>query len=134
MILEVQDGCYTYPKATEPVLKHINFRLEENKVMTILGRNGIGKTTLLKCMSGIFQWDSGRTFVNGKEYQSTRDIKNMAFVPQAHPLSYPYSVEDIVTMGRVRYMGALSVPSKKDKILAQEALTAVGMQDYAKRA
>lgn len=58
----------------------------------------------------------------------------MAFVPQAHPISYPYSVLDLVTMGRVRFMGALSIPSKRDKQLAQEALVSVGMQDYAGRA
>ena len=49
MILEVQNGCFGYPK--QPViLENINLSLEEGHILAILGPNGIGKTTLLKCM------------------------------------------------------------------------------------
>lgn len=136
MRIEVKNGCFSYPKTSTRVLKDISFKLEDANIMTILGKNGIGKTTLLKCMSGMFKWDSGTTFINDKEFNSIRDIKTVAFVPQAHAqtLTYPYSVIDMVTMGRVRYMGALSIPSKQDVEFAWQALKTVGMQDYAQRA
>ena len=136
MRVEVKNGCYTYPKATQRVLNDISFKLDDAQIMTILGKNGIGKTTLLKCMSGMFKWESGVTFINDKEFTSINDIKTVAFVPQAHAqtLTYPYSVIDMVTMGRVRYMGALSIPSKQDVEYAWQALETVGMQDYAQRA
>lgn len=134
MIIEVKNGYYTYHNEKEPTLKDISFRLEDNQIMTILGKNGIGKTTLLKCMSGIYKWDSGETLINGLPYKSKKDIKSIAFVPQAHPLSYPYTVRDTVIMGRVKYMGALSIPNKKDKELAEYMLEVVGMQDYLDRA
>lgn len=136
MRVEVKNGCYTYPKSTQQVLTDISFKLGDAEIMTILGKNGIGKTTLLKCMSGMFKWDSGTTYINDKEFTSVNDIKTVAFVPQAHAqtLTYPYSVIDMVTMGRVRYMGALSIPSKKDVEFAWDALKTVGMEEYADRA
>lgn len=59
MILEVQNGCFGYPK--QPViLENINLSLEEGHILAILGPNGIGKTTLLKCMIGLLPWHSGQ--------------------------------------------------------------------------
>ena len=66
MILEVQNGCFGYPK--QPViLENINLRLEEGHILAILGPNGIGKTTLLKCMIGLLPWHSGKTLLYGKD-------------------------------------------------------------------
>jgi iron complex transport system ATP-binding protein len=101
--------------------------------MTILGKNGIVKTTLIKCMSGILKWNSGKTIVNGKEFSSVKDIKRVAFVPQAHQLPYPYTVRDVVIMGRVRHMGLLSIPSKRDKEIADNTLQELEIADLAER-
>ena len=61
MILEVQNGCFGYPK--QPViLENINLSLEEGHILAILGPNGIGKTTLLKCMIGLLPWQINKTF------------------------------------------------------------------------
>ena len=66
MILEVQNGCFGYPK--QPViLENINLSLEEGHILAILGPNGIGKTTLLKCMIGLLPWHSGKTLFYGKD-------------------------------------------------------------------
>ena len=68
MILEVQNGCFGYPK--QPViLENINLRLEEGHILAILGPNGIGKTTLLKCMIGLLPWHSGKTLLYGKDIE-----------------------------------------------------------------
>ena len=50
MILEVKNGSFSYGK--REILRNISFGLEEQKIMTILGPNGVGKTTLLKCIMG----------------------------------------------------------------------------------
>ena len=46
MILEVKNGSFSYGQ--REILRNISFCLEEQKIMTILGPNGVGKTTLLK--------------------------------------------------------------------------------------
>ena len=50
MILEVKNGSFSYRQ--REILRNISFCLEEQKIMTILGPNGVGKTTLLKCIMG----------------------------------------------------------------------------------
>ena len=78
MILEVQNGCFGYPK--QPViLENINLRLEEGHILAILGPNGIGKTTLLKCMIGLLPWHSGKTLFMGRT--STPSSRRMSGVP-----------------------------------------------------
>lgn len=133
MILEIQEGNFTYAHTNQQVLKNISFRLEEQTIMTILGRNGIGKTTLIKCMAGILKWNSGKTLINGKKYDSVRDIKGIAFVPQAQKIAYAYSVRDVVIMGRVRHMGLLSIPSKNDRRIADRVMEEVGISHLAQR-
>lgn len=133
MILEVKDGCFTYPGAKQPALKKVSLQLQKNTIITVLGRNGSGKTTLIKCIGGILKWDSGQTLINGKEVASVRDIKTVAFVPQAHRLPFPYTVLDLVVMGRARHMGLLSIPSAKDREIAVATLEELGIGDLAER-
>ena len=61
-ILEVKDGCFGY--FGQPVIfDHINLSLEKGHILAILGPNGIGKTTLLKCMIGLLPWKRGQTLL-----------------------------------------------------------------------
>ncbi len=133
MILEVKNGTYSYPGTSEPILNDVSFHIHEKEVLTILGKNGIGKTTLLKCVTGVFRWDKGEVALDGKKQEPGKMISEMAYVPQAHKLSYPYTVEDVVLMGRVRHMGPLSIPGKEDKEIAWNAMELAGVTDYAKR-
>ena len=55
MILEVKNGCFGYPKQPD-LLKDVNLSLEEGRILAILGPNGVGKTTMLKCMTGLLSW------------------------------------------------------------------------------
>ena len=131
--LEIEHGRYTYPQACTPVLDDISLRLEERSIVTVLGKNGIGKTTLIKCLSGILKWDAGRTLYHGKPCSSAQEMPGVAFVPQAHPLAYAYKVKDMVLMGRVRHMGLLSIPSRRDRAIADETLEELGIASLADR-
>ena len=71
MILEVKNGSFSY--GSREVLKDVSFHLEEQKIMTILGPNGVGKTTLLKCIMGFLQWNSGGTMISGKSLTEYSD-------------------------------------------------------------
>ncbi|MBO4317731.1 MAG: ABC transporter ATP-binding protein [Mailhella sp.] len=133
MKLEIEHGQYTYPGSRQPVLNDISLRLEDRSIVTILGKNGIGKTTLIKCLSGVLKWDKGRTLYHGKPCSTARDMPGVAFVPQAHPLAYAYKVRDMVLMGRVRHMGLLSIPSKRDREITDETLRELGIADLADR-
>ena len=51
MKLEVKNGSYAYKK-DQYIFRNVSFSLGEKQILTVLGQNGIGKTTLLKCMMG----------------------------------------------------------------------------------
>ena len=89
--IEVKNGYFSYSAGHE-VLKDISFSLDAGKIMAVMGRNGIGKTTLIKCVVGLLKWNSGYSYINGKESKSTGAMKEIGYVPQAHKVSFPYSV------------------------------------------
>jgi len=129
MILEVKHGYFGYPK-DKNLLQDICFTLGEKEIMTILGQNGIGKTTILKCVTGILKWQRGQTLLNGRSIGSSQEAQkqiSIGYVPQAHGLSFPYTVRELVIMGRARHIGLFSVPSKMDKEIADQAIDEVGI-------
>ena len=128
MIVEVRNGYYGYP-GENLLLKDINFSVEKGKIMTILGQNGVGKTTMLKCLTGILKWKKGQTLVNGKSLEAAGSFNAIAYVPQAHSLSFPYTVREMVAMGRARYIGLFSVPSKKDSQKVDDVVRDIGIKD-----
>ena len=129
MILEVKHGYFGYTKDND-ILRDISFVLGEQEIMTILGPNGIGKTTMLKCMTGILQWTQGQTLINGTSMENSREAQKhypIGYVPQAHSLSFPYTVREVVTMGRARHIGVCSVPSRHDRETVDKAMDQVGI-------
>ncbi len=126
MIIEVKNGCFGYEKE-KPILRDICLKAEPGEILSILGPNGIGKTTMLKCLMGVYRWDSGLTMVDGKEVQTLIRSKNVSYVPQAHQFSFGYSLEEIVSMGRAKFIPLMASPSKRDMEIVREALETVGI-------
>ncbi len=125
-ILQVQDGCFSYTP-DHPLLKNISFSLQEGQVMAVMGRNGIGKTTLIKCIVGILRWDSGCSEIGGKRSQKNKPMKEIGYVPQAHRVSFDYSVRDMVVFGKSGHGAFFAAPSKKDYDLADRMLEKTGI-------
>ena len=86
-----------------PVLKDVNARLEGPKFVTILGPNGVGKSTLIHCINKILEPTGGTVMIDGQEVGDI-SIKEMAklvgYVPYSANDSFPLSVVDTVMMGR----------------------------------
>lgn len=130
-ILEVQDGCFAYTQ-NHPLLQNITFSLEEGQVMAVMGRNGIGKTTLIKCIVGILSWNSGYSAIGGKRSQKNKPMREVGYVPQAHRVSFDYSVRDMVVFGKTGHSSFFAAPSKKDYDLADQMLEKIGIYDLWK--
>jgi iron complex transport system ATP-binding protein len=125
-VLEVHNGCFAYFQK-QPILKNISFALDCGQVMAVMGRNGIGKTTLIKCIVGLLKWNSGYSSINGKQSRQNRPIKEIGYVPQAHKISFAYSVRDMVVFGKVGHRSYFATPSKQDYELADQVLDKVGI-------
>ena len=125
MIFEIEDGCYRYRQEEREVLQHIGLSVESGDVLAILGPNGAGKTTLLRCALGLLNWQSGRTLVDGTDIRkiSYRKLwQKIAYVPQARQAISPYTVEEMVLLGRSSHFGSFSLPGRKDREKAEQAL------------
>ena len=79
-MIEVEKGCFGYPGG-EQILKNIDMRLGPEKILAILGPNGIGKTTLLKCMIGLLPWTKGRTLLDGRNIKDLKRKRSGAGYP-----------------------------------------------------
>ncbi len=107
------------------VIKNISFVLNEGEFLSILGRNGSGKSTLIKAIQGLLKNVSGRVLIEGKDLFSMKPDKvaeKIAYVPQLHPLSFEFSVEEIILMGRYIHQKRLSGASHEDKKVIQEIM------------
>ena len=93
MILEVKNGSFSYGQ--REILRNISFCLEEQKIMTILGPNGVVKTTLLKCIMGFLPWNRGEARILEKNLNAYSDKelwKQISYVPQAKRSAFSYGV------------------------------------------
>ena len=76
MIFETVNASFSYKKNSAMLLKNINLNVESNEVLAILGPNGIGKTTLLKCMTGLLHWKEGFSSIDKRrvDEMSSKDF------------------------------------------------------------
>lgn len=129
MRFEVKNGSFSY-KAGTPVLQDVSFSIQSGQVLSILGPNGVGKTTLLRCMMGMLRWSGGGSFLDG---ENIADIphqtlwKRIAYVPQAKTLPFAFSVEEMILMGRSAHTGLFGNPGQQGRALCRQAMEAVGI-------
>lgn len=116
------------------VLHGVNLSVVSGTICGLLGPNGSGKTTFFKCCLNLHRPDSGDIFVNGKSVLNLSPAKLsrlISYVPQGYSNAFPFSVFDLVRMGRNPHMSAFSGSDKIHKEAAWRALYRIGIQDLA---
>jgi iron complex transport system ATP-binding protein len=135
-MLEIIDIHFSHSGGDAEILKGISFRIESGNVTVLLGPNGSGKTTLFQCIAGLWRHNSGRILLNGADIGSLppeKRAKTLAVVPQEHDPPFPYSVLDVVLMGRASHVSLFSTPSKEDYRKTKEAMEMIGIDHLAER-
>lgn len=123
-LMKVINAEFSYD-GKRKIFENINFSLEKGDVFCILGANGTGKTTLLKCLNGLMKLSSGEILLHNQDIYSLKhsDIaKNIGYIPQIHNSTFPFSVLDVVLMGRAPHLEMYSSPREKDFKIAEESL------------
>lgn len=131
-LLEVRGLACGYGERT--VFRDVSFSLERGQVLCLLGPNGCGKTTLLDTVLGLKRPMSGEVLLDGvsvSRYRRSELARKLAFVPQLHQASFPYTVRQVVLMGRAAYTSVFGSPGKEDEEACEAALERVGLLPYA---
>ncbi len=129
MSLKVENLSFNYAKCPN-VLNGVSFSIAKGDVLCLLGPNGTGKTTLLRCILGILKIKQGKIYIGDRAISSmsAKELaREVAYVPQATSTVFPYQVLDMVIMGRNPYLSVMSTPSVRDEEIAREALTKTGI-------
>jgi len=111
-------------------LKDVSLSVDRGDVVVLLGPNGCGKTTLLKCINALLRPDEGTVCIDGRDAfkMDRNDLAQLVgYVPQVHSPPFPYTVIDVVLMGRVSRLGIFQQPSRRDYAKTEEALALVGL-------
>lgn len=135
-MIRVRDLSFSHKGTTATVLRQIDFEVEQGQVMTVLGPNGSGKTSLFHCLTGRWQPDCGEVLLGGASIRGmsrSEVAKRIAVVPQDHQPPFPYSVLDVVLTGRASHIGLFSSPSPKDRQVALSAIHTMGLEGLAER-
>jgi iron complex transport system ATP-binding protein len=136
-MLTIKDLYFRHPHSTADILKGINFGISEGQMTTILGPNGSGKTTLFKCITGLWHPRHGSIFFGTQDLTKLpyiRKARIIAVVPQEHEPPFPYTVADVVLMGRVSHVSLFSAPSKRDHLGSEAAIEKLGIGHLRDRA
>lgn len=136
-MLEIKGLHFRHSTMAEDIINGIEFQANTREITTILGPNGSGKTTVFKCIAGLWKPQRGEILFGNKNISNLpyeKRAKMLAIVPQEHEPPFPYSVLDAVLMGRVSHVGVFSSPSKHDYFKAEEAIETVGVTHLKERA
>ncbi len=134
MSIEIEDLSFGY-KPGRQILQDITCSMADGQITSVIGSNGTGKTTLLRCMLGLLPYQ-GRITLSGTDLRTCdrpRLSRLMAYVPQKCNVSYNYEAIEMVMMGASGRIGRYATPGPKEESEALEAMEKIGIASLAHR-
>ncbi|MBX9033888.1 ABC transporter ATP-binding protein [Gordonibacter massiliensis (ex Traore et al. 2017)] len=134
MSIEISNLGFSYGK--REILHDVSISIPDATLVNVLGPNGVGKSTLFRCILCLNSDFTGTILVNGKNVKdlSVRErSREISYIPQSHAPVYDYEVLDVVLMSTATDLGMLRSPGPRHKRKAYEALERIGIAHLAKR-
>jgi iron complex transport system ATP-binding protein len=130
----VSDISFSYGKRL--ILDKVDFRAESGEFLSVVGPNGVGKSTLFNCILGLLNGYHGQILINETNIKNLT-IKEMAkliaFIPQNHYPSFNFNVFDMVVMGTSNQFSSISMPGTRQYSLVEDALERMGIMHLKDR-
>jgi len=137
-LAEFRSVSFAYPRGTggrPPFeLRELSLTLEPGEVLGLIGPNAAGKTTVIRLLSRVLQPSSGTIVIDGQPASGldrAAVARRIAVVPQDVPQGFPYTVEQLVLMGRFPHAPARFFESRADLLIAREAMALTDVEALA---
>lgn len=134
MKLNIEDLSFGY--RGHVVGENVSFTLAAGEVLCLLGPNGVGKTTLFKTILGLIAPLGGSILADGAtiaHWSRQHFARLFGYVPQAQLGFFPFTVQEVVLMGRTARIGLFASPSSIDVKIAEQLLGLLGIEHLANR-
>lgn len=96
-MIEVKNLCKGYQEKGNYVIKDISFRVKKGSIHGLIGHNGSGKTTIIKCLTGIYQPDQGEVLVEGFPVYDNPKVKDrIGYVADSNQMFSHYRIKELV--------------------------------------
>lgn len=135
-MLSAENISFKYEGAPAPLLDDFSFSVSEREFSCLIGPGGAGKTTIFKILSGFIRPDSGKVLLRGRpisDYHATDRARLLAVVPQTARSSLPFTVRQIVGMGRFARLSRFASLSKPDRAHIDEAMEMMDVTRFAEK-
>lgn len=132
--IAVNNLCHAYHGPA--VLDTVSFGIEQGHFFNIIGPNGSGKSTLLKLLAGLLPVQTGGIDLLARpigDYRTRELAQHIAYVPQQARAEFPFSVTQVVLMGRAPHLGLLGFEGPRDLDLARQAMETTDVAHLASR-
>ena len=134
MSIEVRHLSFSY--GSRQVLRDVSFSVGKGRLLSVLGPNGVGKSTLFRCILGLLHGFQGEITVDGTAVSTlgARELaRKVAYIPQSNYPAFQYSVFDMVLMGTTAQSRGFSPPGPKQEAASLEALERLDIAHRADR-
>ena len=132
MSLQARDIRFSY--GDHEVLRGVSFEASPGEFLSVLGPNGVGKSTLFRCILGLLTPSAGSIAIDGRGtagMSASELARRIAYIPQSHSPVFNYSVADMVLMGTTSRVGRFASPGRAQQALAEESMERLGIADLA---
>ena len=131
--ITVDNISFGYDPAS-PVVRDVSFTVRPGEFLSIVGPNGSGKTTLLRLLDRIYIPRSGSILLGDKplaKFSRAAIARRIAFVPQDNSIQFPFTVAEIVLMGRAPHSGGMAFENAHDRDVAHEVMRLTDVAGFA---
>nr|VFK52742.1 MAG: iron complex transport system ATP-binding protein [Candidatus Kentron sp. TUN]VFK53331.1 MAG: iron complex transport system ATP-binding protein [Candidatus Kentron sp. TUN]VFK58666.1 MAG: iron complex transport system ATP-binding protein [Candidatus Kentron sp. TUN] len=134
--MELRTENLTLTIGGKTIVRHLNMTASKGQCWAILGRNGVGKTTLIRCLAGLGEPDSGTIHLDGISLVSLprRQVaRRLGVLFQQGGNAFPFTVWETVVSGRYPHLSAWQSDTEQDWAVARQALRIVELDGYEQR-
>ena len=133
-MIELHDFSIGYGERI--LLREATAAIEKGKLTALIGRNGTGKSTLLRAIAGLNRCYAGKILIGGRDISDMKVqemARTLAFVTTGRTRIANLKCEDVVAIGRAPYTNWIGKMQNGDKEIVMRSLSSVGMEAYAGR-